>query len=78
MMIAIGSDHAGYALKTHLSELLARAGHEIEDVGTHSEEPTDYPAFCAAVGRLVTGVGVVLEFALSPLGRAGFRPLGDG
>lgn len=55
MKIAIGSDHAGYALKTHLSELLARAGHEIEDVGTRSEEPTDYPAFCAAVGRLVTG-----------------------
>ncbi len=53
MKIAIGSDHAGYGLKGHLAELLAGAGHEINDVGTHSEAPTDYPPFCAAVGRLV-------------------------
>ncbi len=54
MKIAIGSDHAGYALKAHIGELLARSGHQIEDPGTRSEEPTDYPVFCAAVGRLVT------------------------
>ncbi len=52
MKIAIGSDHAGYALKSHLSDLLA-SDHDITDVGTDSEEPTDYPPFCAAVGRLV-------------------------
>jgi len=51
--IAIGSDHAGYALKENLKEHLESLGHEVEDVGTHSEEPADYPPFCAAVGRAV-------------------------
>lgn len=53
MRIAIGSDHAGFALKRELTEHLSELGHEVEDVGSHSEEPSDYPAFCAAVGRLV-------------------------
>ena len=53
MRIAIGSDHAGYALKENLKEHLESLGHEVEDVGTHSEEPADYPPFCAAVGRAV-------------------------
>ncbi|MBM3671131.1 MAG: ribose 5-phosphate isomerase B [Actinobacteria bacterium] len=53
MRIAIGSDHAGYALKEHLKELLGREGHEITDLGTTSEEPVDYPPICAAVGREV-------------------------
>jgi len=51
--IAIGSDHAGFALKRELMEHLTVLGHEVEDVGSHSEEPSDYPAICAAVGRLV-------------------------
>jgi len=51
--IAVGSDHAGYALKEHVARLLARLGHEVIDLGTHSEEPVDYPTFCAAVGRAV-------------------------
>ena len=53
MRIAIGSDHAGYLLKETLKDSLKEAGHEVEDVGTDSEEPVDYPAFCARVGRLV-------------------------
>lgn len=53
MRIAIGSDHAGFALKRELMEHLTVLGHEVEDVGSHSEEPSDYPAICAAVGRLV-------------------------
>jgi ribose 5-phosphate isomerase B len=51
--IAIGSDHAGFALKRELKEHLSELGHDVEDVGSHSEEPSDYPAFCATVGRLV-------------------------
>jgi len=51
--IAIGSDHAGYALKEDLKGHLKELGHEVEDVGAHSEEPSDYPTFCAAVGRMV-------------------------
>ena len=53
MRIAIGSDHAGFALKQHLIAALRRAGHDVVDCGTHSEEPVDYPPICAAVGRLV-------------------------
>jgi len=51
--IAIGSDHAGFRLKEHLKQVLKEDGHEVEDLGTHSEEPVDYPPICAAVGRAV-------------------------
>jgi ribose 5-phosphate isomerase B len=51
--IAIGSDHAGYALKEDLKGFLKELGHEVDDVGTHSEEPVDYPGFCATVARAV-------------------------
>ena len=49
MRIAIGSDHAGFRLKTHLVELLSEKGHELNDLGTDSEEPVDYPPICSAV-----------------------------
>jgi ribose 5-phosphate isomerase B len=55
MRIAIGSDHAGFSLKRHLVEVLTREGHDIDDHGTDSEEPIDYPPICAAVGRAVAG-----------------------
>ncbi len=53
MRIAIGSDHAGFALKAHLVAFLSELGHEVVDLGTDSEEPVDYPIYCAAVGRAV-------------------------
>jgi len=51
--IATGSDHAGFRLKGLLAERLAERGHEVVDLGTHSEERVDYPDFGAAVGRSV-------------------------
>lgn len=64
MRIALGADHAGFGLKTEVAKHLANGGHEIIDLGTDSEEPVDYPAFCAAVGRAVAGetaeFGIVL------------------
>jgi ribose 5-phosphate isomerase B len=51
--IAIGADHAGFALKQHLLATLAADGHDVVDCGTDSEESVDYPPICAAVGRLV-------------------------
>jgi len=33
--------------------VLKEGGHEVDDLGTHSEEPVDYPPICAAVGRAV-------------------------
>jgi ribose 5-phosphate isomerase B len=62
--IAIGSDHAGFALKSHLVAVLGSQGHEVVDLGTESEAPVDYPKYCAAVGReVVSGAaqrGIVL------------------
>ncbi|MFN2389029.1 MAG: ribose 5-phosphate isomerase B [Actinomycetota bacterium] len=53
MRIAVGSDHAGFALKRAIAEHLAERGHAVVDLGTDSEDPVDYPSFCAAVGRAV-------------------------
>ena len=54
MRIVIGADHAGFALKQHLIGTLQRLGHVVDDRGTHSDEPTDYPPICADVARQVT------------------------
>jgi ribose 5-phosphate isomerase B len=62
--IALGADHAGYSLKTTVAKHLADQGHEVIDLGTDGEEPVDYPAFCAAVGRSVASdesdIGIVM------------------
>jgi ribose 5-phosphate isomerase B len=62
--ISIGSDHAGYELKSHLIDFLRAQGHEVTDQGTHSTESVDYPPICAAVGRDVRDhraeIGIVL------------------
>ena len=55
MHVAIGADHAGFPLKEHLKETLRRLGHTVDDYGTDSEEPVDYPPICMAVGRAVVG-----------------------
>ncbi|MDQ3783278.1 MAG: ribose 5-phosphate isomerase B [Actinomycetota bacterium] len=53
MKVAIGADHAGVAMKTHLVAELRRLGHVPVDLGTHGTESVDYPPICAAVGRAV-------------------------
>jgi ribose 5-phosphate isomerase B len=54
MRIAVGSDHAGYALKTETIARLTGAGHEVLDLGTDSAEiSVDYPLFGRAVGEAV-------------------------
>ncbi|HET9728818.1 MAG TPA: ribose 5-phosphate isomerase B [Acidimicrobiia bacterium] len=64
MRICVGSDHAGFSLKQHLKRVLKESGHDVSDVGTHSEEPVDYPPYCAAVARAVVRgeaqMGIVL------------------
>jgi ribose 5-phosphate isomerase B len=55
MRVAIGSDHAGFLLKQHLIATLARLGHDVDDRGTTSEAPVDYPPICAEIARLVAG-----------------------
>ena len=53
MKISVGSDHAGYRLKERVVEHLESAGHDVVDVGTTSEESTDYPDFAEPVARMV-------------------------
>ena len=53
MRVALGADHAGYQLKVAVAKHLIDSGHDIQDLGTHSEESVDYPRYCAAVGRVV-------------------------
>src|SRR5712691_8646050 len=64
MKIAIGSDHAGFRYKETIKQLLTESGHAVDDFGTDSEEPVDYPLFirpvAEAVARGETERGVVL------------------
>jgi ribose 5-phosphate isomerase B len=51
--IAIGSDHAGFRYKELIVEMLREAGHQVEDMGTNSEEAVDYPLFIRPVAEAV-------------------------
>ena len=53
MRIAVGCDHAGFPLKGRAIAELQRLRHEVLDLGTHSEEPVDYPDFAQAVGEAI-------------------------
>ena len=53
MKIAIGADHAGFLLKEELREKLRAAGHDVTDVGTSSQQSTDYPDYAGQVAQRV-------------------------
>jgi ribose 5-phosphate isomerase B len=72
--IALGADHAGFALKDLLRAWLERQGHVVLDVGTHSADSVDYPDYASAVtdallsgaadrGILVCGTGLGMAIA---------------
>lgn len=74
MKIAIGSDHAGFALKEKLKDYLADNGNSVEDMGTHSLDSTDYPDYAYLVadavqtgiverGVLICGSGIGMSIA---------------
>ena len=78
MKIAIGADHAGYALKDLVRDVLRQAGHEVTDVGTNCAESTDYPDYAGAVaigvvsgtadrGILVCSTGVGMSIAANKI-----------
>jgi ribose 5-phosphate isomerase B len=82
MRLVIASDHGGLRLKNELVQLLQKAGHAVEDLGTHTEASCDYPDFAHAVanavlaksaelGLLVCGTGVGM--AISANRHAGVR-----
>lgn len=76
--IYAGSDHAGVSLRGRVVAHLRERGFEVEDLGAHSTESTDYPDYAAAVGRavqqhpgalgvLVCGTGMGVSIAANKL-----------
>jgi ribose 5-phosphate isomerase B len=67
IVVAVGADHGGFALKEQIKVLLARLGHRGVDLGTHSTDAVDYPTVAAAVARQVASgqarFGVVVDGA---------------
>ena len=53
MKVAVGGDHAGYAMKTELAAQLTASGHQVEDVGAFDARPSDYPDFARLVAQVV-------------------------
>lgn len=53
MKIAIGSDHAGFSLKSKVIEFLESKGITTIDVGPSNEESVDYPDFAHPVANHV-------------------------
>jgi ribose 5-phosphate isomerase B len=53
MRFVVASDHAGFPLKAHTIETLKALGHEVEDLGTNSTNPVDYPDYSRAVALAV-------------------------
>ena len=49
MKVIIGSDHAGFSLKTQVKSFLEKMGHTVEDAGCQSEDSVDYPVYGKAV-----------------------------
>ena len=54
-MIAIGSDHGGFALKQEVMKHLDELGLAYKDYGTYTEDSCDYPVYGEAVARAVAG-----------------------
>ena len=53
MKLAIGSDHAGFAYKEAIKAMLTAQGHTVQDFGTTSVAPVDYPDFIRPVAEAV-------------------------
>ena len=66
--VAIGSDHGGFALKAELIEFMNAMGVRVEDVGTRSADPCDYPDLAHAVAVRVAGGGAGLGIMIDGAG----------
>lgn len=74
LVIAVGSDHAGFALKESVRGYLEARGLRVEDCGVHSLDPADYPDYAekvalrvaraeAKMGVLICGTGLGVSIA---------------
>jgi ribose 5-phosphate isomerase B len=53
LTIAVGGDHAGYALKGAVIQFLTNEGHRVVDCGSHNPAPVDFPDIAQLVCRRV-------------------------
>jgi ribose 5-phosphate isomerase B len=53
MKVALGADHAGFALKQDMADFLRQLGHEPLDLGTYDTQSVDYPDVAEAVAEAV-------------------------
>jgi ribose 5-phosphate isomerase B len=65
MRVYLGSDHAGFELKTSLATHLRASGHEVIDCGPAEYDPADdYPPFCLRTAQRVVAdpgsLGIVM------------------
>ena len=78
MKIVIGSDHAGFALKSTVLDHLAGLGHEVVDIGSYDDAPVDFPDVARRLGQtlgrgevergiLVCGTGVGAAIAANKM-----------
>lgn len=77
-MIAIGCDHGGFELKTHIMNHLKETGVEFEDFGCYDENSVDYPDIAEKVGKavasgeyengiLICGTGIGISIAANKI-----------
>lgn len=87
-MIAIGSDHGGFALKQAIMKHLEAKGLEYKDFGTYTEESCDYPIYGEAVGRavvsgeceqgiLICGTGIGISISANKVNGVRCAPCAD-
>lgn len=82
-IVAVASDHAGFALKSLLADDLRALGYEVLDLGTDSVDSVDYPDFGQALGAAIaagradrgvvvcgTGIGISIAANRNPKVRA--------
>ncbi len=74
MKFYIATDHAGFAIKEDIKEIVKNMGHEIIDLGTNSPDRVDYPDFAhklsekvledsGSFGILICGTGIGMSLA---------------
>lgn len=51
MRVVIASDHAGFELKNALASHIRQLGHEVQDAGTYTNDPVDYPDYAEALAK---------------------------
>lgn len=87
-MIAIGSDHGGFALKSEMIKHLDKRGIKYKDFGTYTEDSCDYPLVAEAVGLavaagelergiIICGTGIGISIAANKIKGVRAAPCGD-